>query len=528
MSTPAQIELWTKITSKLQTRLQRNTEQIRKVVERRLGQIYIFDPEALTKTVQDMFTGSINYKGFGLTKSEIENVTRDLDIKTQYLTEWQEVLRQCEELAKQKEDEAFKGVIERKTGGLSVAQRKEYIKKILIGEGEGGRLPLPLGATAYLFRNYNFAVEYQKEISHRFIRDFLRDTVIPNLKGKKGVKKEDVTAIKQKLLNSIELSFLNVGHGATIGASVAATQTAGELGGAIARAKAGNLPEEQIAKLQRLYDSTLQRYSKVGLTTEDINISLKQTYFIDTIKRFYLTTRGTFRGGYTSVLSLQSAWDNNIDSKEEKAIKKDVESEVQKLIEEIPTTKGSISLLEGFERVIFYSTIGKNKFKTKGKSQKEYKSTNKISINFSAEAKIKSGKKKKAQKVTPNLSTLKSKERAKTVVNQKEMSASPLEMIAYINRSLPVEVDKLMVAPRLETRTGRFAQSVQVKNITQTKQGFPLIDYTYQRDPYQVFEMGIGRFPWATRDRDPRPLIDRAIRNIAAEMLKARIYTRRI
>lgn len=522
MSTPAQIELWTKIMSKLSTRLENSTKKIRDTVEERLGQIYIFDPEALTKTVQDMFTGSINYKGFGLTKNQIENVTRELDIKTKYRQEWQEVLRNCEKLAKQKEDQAFKGIAQRKTGGLTNIQRQEYIKKILMGEGEGGRLPLPAGATAYLFRNYNFAVEYQKEISDKYIRPFLKNTVIPNLKGV-GVGK-----VKESLLASVDRSFLNVGHGATIGASVAATQTAGEIGGAIARAKAANLPEEQIAKLQRLYDSTLQRYSKVGLTTEDINISLKQTYFIDTIKRFYLTTRGTFRGGYTSVLSLQSAWDNNMDSKEEKAIKEDVKVQAQKLSQEILETPGSTSLLEGFERVIFYSTIGKNKFKTKGKSQKEYKSTNKISINFSAEAKIKSGKKKKAQKVTPNLSTLKSKERAKTVVNQKEMSASPLEMIAYINRSLPVEVDKLMVAPRLETRTGRFAQSVQVRNITQTKQGFPLIDYTYQRDPYQVFEMGIGRIPWATRDRDPRPLIDRAIRNIAAEMLKARIYTRRI
>jgi len=522
MSTPAQIELWTKITSKLSERLQKSTEQIRKVVERRLGQIYIFDPEALTKTVQDLFTGSINYKGFGLTKNQIENVTRELDIKTKYRQEWQEVLRNCEELAKQKEDQAFKGVVERKTGGLSTAQRKEYIKKILMGEGEGGRLPLSPGATAYLFRNYNFAVEYQKEISDKYIRPFLKNTVIPNLKGV-GVGK-----VKESLLASVDKSFLNVGHGATIGASVAATQTAGELGGAIARAKAAGLPEEQIVKLQRLYDSTLERYSKVGFTTEDINTTIQQKYFIDTVKRFYLTTRGTFRGGYISVLSLQSTWDNNIDSAQEKLIKKDLESQVQELSQEILTTPGSTSLLEGFEQVIFHSTIGKNKLRTTGKSQKEYKSTNKISLTYGSSEKIKSGKKKKAQKVTANLSTLKSKERAKTVVNQKEMSASPLEMIAYINRSLRVEVDKLMVTPRLETRTGRFAQSVQVRNITQTKQGFPLIDYTYQRDPYQVFEMGVGRIPWATRDRDPRPLIDRAIRNIAADMLKARIYTRRI
>lgn len=106
-------------------------------------------------------------------------------------------------------------------------------------------------------------------------------------------------------------------------------------------------------------------------------------------------------------------------------------------------------------------------------------------------------------------------------------SFSPLEVLAYINSRLPRTIEKNMQFPGLEYQTGRFAQSVRAVNILETKQGFPSIEYSYQRDPYQVFEMGIGRFPWATPQRDPRKLIDRSIREIAVEMLRTRIYTRR-
>ena len=45
-----------------------------------------------------------------------------------------------------------------------------------------------------------------------------------------------------------------------------------------------------------------------------------------------------------------------------------------------------------------------------------------------------------------------------------------------------------MGAPRLENRTGRFASSARVTDITSTKQGFPSIGYTYEKNPYSVFE----------------------------------------
>jgi len=100
-------------------------------------------------------------------------------------------------------------------------------------------------------------------------------------------------------------------------------------------------------------------------------------------------------------------------------------------------------------------------------------------------------------------------------------------LLAILNQRLPDKVAGNMGAPRLENRTGRFASSVRVMDITQTRQGFPSIGYTYQRQPYGVFEATSGsRF--ADQQRDPRTLIDASIREIAAEYALGRIFTRRV
>ena len=39
--------------------------------------------------------------------------------------------------------------------------------------------------------------------------------------------------------------------------------------------------------------------------------------------------------------------------------------------------------------------------------------------------------------------------------------------------------------------------------------------------------MGVGDARWATPDRDPRKVIDMSIREIAAQLVVGRLYTRR-
>jgi hypothetical protein len=119
--------------------------------------------------------------------------------------------------------------------------------------------------------------------------------------------------------------------------------------------------------------------------------------------------------------------------------------------------------------------------------------------------------------------------RAQKVTRTKKRSASaqPLQLIGLLNKQLPDTIRKNMREPGLVNRTGRFAESVQVTDITQTPKGYPSIGYTYRKNPYKVFEEGSSG-NWSNGDRDPRDLIDKSIREIAAQFAIGRFYTRRV
>ena len=139
------------------------------------------------------------------------------------------------------------------------------------------------------------------------------------------------------------------------------------------------------------------------------------------------------------------------------------------------------------------------------------------------------GQKTKPKRTLKNNPAYKRPKRAKTkrATAQKPAgaAAAPLHLIGMINKNLPDVVEGNMGPPRLESQTGRFASSPRVTDITMTPQGFPSIGYTYQRSPYETFELG-GR--QGSVDYDPRRLIDQSIREIAAQFAMGRFYTRRV
>ena len=99
-------------------------------------------------------------------------------------------------------------------------------------------------------------------------------------------------------------------------------------------------------------------------------------------------------------------------------------------------------------------------------------------------------------------------------------------ILGVLNNQLPERVASNMGEPRLVNRTGRFAQSVRATDATRTKEGFPSIGYTYEKSRYGVFESTSGASR-ASIERDPRPLIDKSIREIVIGFGLGRIYTRR-
>jgi len=140
--------------------------------------------------------------------------------------------------------------------------------------------------------------------------------------------------------------------------------------------------------------------------------------------------------------------------------------------------------------------------------------------------------KREAERAIGVLTSYKPKQRsgsASTERGQGSGSGQDLgTFLALLNQKLPQTVVKNMGPPGLRNQTGRFASSVRVTDVSRTAQGHPSVGYTYQKNPYQVFEMSHGDPRWATNERDPRNLIDASIREIAAQLAIGRFYTRRV
>lgn len=73
----------------------------------------------------------------------------------------------------------------------------------------------------------------------------------------------------------------------------------------------------------------------------------------------------------------------------------------------------------------------------------------------------------------------------------------------------------------LNYRTGRFAASVKVERLTQSREGMISAFYNYMRNPYQTFEPGYKM--GSLKTRDPKILISKSIREIAATKVGNRL-----
>lgn len=99
------------------------------------------------------------------------------------------------------------------------------------------------------------------------------------------------------------------------------------------------------------------------------------------------------------------------------------------------------------------------------------------------------------------------------------------QLLGIFNARINATVANNMGYPALTNQSGRLASSVRITDIALTPQGFPSVGYTYQKAPYQTFEPGYAQ---GSPEFDPRVLIDKSIREIAATMTLGRLYTRRL
>jgi hypothetical protein len=73
----------------------------------------------------------------------------------------------------------------------------------------------------------------------------------------------------------------------------------------------------------------------------------------------------------------------------------------------------------------------------------------------------------------------------------------------------------------LNYRTGRFADSAKIQRLTESRQGMITAFYSYMRNPYGTFSAGGAQEN--PKSRDPKLLIAKSIRDIAAENIKNRL-----
>jgi len=227
----------------------------------------------------------------------------------------------------------------------------------------------------------------------------------------------------------------------------------------------------------------------------------------------------------TIVVSLESSFANRLRGRtQERSLKQkllvDLEKAIGKL-ESVATLSSSDSFVEEVEKNAINLVIDAVENAFTGSNVK-IKKINIKKQKVSKRSQQKSVSLKKSAKILP-VTKGKSVKKPKTAVKKSKYSMA--SFIGVLNQKLPEVVARNMQPPALQYQTGRFASSVRVTDIASTRTGLPSVGYTYQRDPYQVYELGNSR---GTQERDPRKLIDKSIREIAAGMAIGRFYTRRV
>jgi len=259
-----------------------------------------------------------------------------------------------------------------------------------------------------------------------------------------------------------------------------------------------DLSGAEASRLRSIVTTTRQKYD------QKINIATDQ----------YLTSGGKFNSSFRFILSSQATGRNQQDARLERKVFTETINELKAEVVDVK------ELQQDTEAVITHALAGKKSSNKKVKGN---------SARSTSRKSKESGSKKIEEAITSVFAVSRGVEAIgiKTPRKQKIAKKSNISLMNIINSQLPQTVMKNMIPPSLENQTGRFASSTRITDITTTRKGFTSMGYTYEKQPYEVFESTSGsRF--GSIERDPRRLIEGSIREIAAELAIGRFYTRRV
>lgn len=181
--------------------------------------------------------------------------------------------------------------------------------------------------------------------------------------------------------------------------------------------------------------------------------------------------------------------------------------DLSRIVRELVRSSGSPSALDFAAHQIVSALTGK--------SPEKHKSTKKATS--------------KKNFTLPGSSPLKPPKAKKLIPRAKKILTSPGSLVPnllqLINANLFEQIKKNMGDGNrrdvLNYRTGRLARSASVERISESRNGMITAFYTYMKNPYATFSSGgMQQYP---KTRDPKLLISKSIREIAAEQVQNRL-----
>lgn len=192
-------------------------------------------------------------------------------------------------------------------------------------------------------------------------------------------------------------------------------------------------------------------------------------------------------------------------------------------IENLPVTSNSPTLLENIKLSLIKALLGENYTAESASknviAQRIVSSTGKTKSSKQFKTVSKGGK-AKPNKVDVKYST------GTTNYSKVPQSAVVLpSLLTQINALLQQQIKRNMGSGErrdvLNYRSGRFADSVKVERLSESRQGMITAFYSYMKNPYSTFSQG-GRQE-RPASRDPKLLIAKSIREIAQGMITNRL-----
>jgi hypothetical protein len=200
----------------------------------------------------------------------------------------------------------------------------------------------------------------------------------------------------------------------------------------------------------------------------------------------------------------------------EAGVKKAVITSIEKdskLIDKFLTVRTSPSITDKVEQSLVETILtGK---RPKGWRSKSKTYTDSIPVQVSSK-KTKKQNVPKPKKLTGVVKNTLSMPVTKTAPmrNAYGQFTSLSKILTMLQGNIREQVRSNMKTPRLIYRSGRFADSVKISNITRSDKGLYTISYGYATYPYQTFEPG---YKQGSIKRDPRSLIRLSIRELVAK-----------